>query len=247
MRAPFPKGWLAVLERRVEAYGRLSASAQATLRARVQVFLSEKTLVGCAGLEVTDEMRVVIAAQACRLELGQKRPTYFPHCQTIYLYPGAFVSRVTETLPGGVVHEEATARIGESWHRGSVVLAWDAVEAASLGLTPGRNVVLHEFAHQLDGWDGAVDGVPHLNGPEAYARWQHGMRRAYLSLLNEARWGKAPIDPYAVTSPAEFFAVTTELYFEDVDPLRAHDPEVPRLLQEYYGVAPHSARLAFLN
>jgi len=245
-RRPFPAEWLDILERHVDPYPRLSARDRATLRARVQVFLHEKTFVGCAGLTVTDEMRVVIAAQASRLELG-RAPSYFPHCLTIYLYPSAFVSNLTETLPGGVVTEQEVVRVGESWRRGSVVLAWDEAHAASLGLTRGRNVVLHEFAHQLDGWDGSVDGVPALPDQHAYARWQQGMKDAYLALHDGLRWGRSTIDPYAATSPAEFFAVTTELYFEDVDALLDHHPVVPTLLERYYGVQAHGARARHLN
>lgn len=246
MGRPFPAAWLDILERRVSAYPRLSARDQATLLARIQVFLGEKTFVGCAGLTVTDEVRVVIAAQASRLELG-RTPTYFPHCLTVYVYPSAFVSNMTETLPGGVVNEHEVVRVGESWSRGSVVLAWDETLASSLGFTSGRNVVLHEFAHQLDGWDGSVDGVPDLRDAHAYARWQQGMQDAYLALHEGLRWGRATIDPYAASSPAEFFAVTTELYFEDVDALREHAPVVPNLLADYYGVEAYGVRARQLN
>ncbi len=230
----------------MEAYARLNGDERALLRARVQVFLAEKTFVGCAGLDVTDEMRVVVAAQASRLELG-RRPTFFPHCLTVYLYPGAFVSTVTDTLAGGVVDERRVVRVGESWRRGGVVLAWDETLAASLGHTPGRNVVLHEFAHQLDGWDGSVDGVPELRGQGALDRWQRGMQAAYLTLIHDLPRGQASIDAYAATSPAEFFAVTTELYFEDVDALRDRYPVVPELLEGYYGVEALGGRVRHLN
>lgn len=150
LRQPFPTAWLSVLEREVPWYVHLPPELQVRLQTRIQIFLGEKAFVGCGGLEVTDRMRVVIAAQACRLELHHT-PTHFPDCQTLFVYPGAFVSAFTRVLPGGVVQQEPVIRVGESWHRGSVVLAWDAVEAALYEDPGGRNVVLHEFAHQLDG------------------------------------------------------------------------------------------------
>lgn len=240
VRRPFPPAWLAVLERDVPFYPALDPERQAVLRARVQVFLAEKTFVGCGGLRVTDRMRVVIAAQACRLELDRE-PTHFPHNRSIFLYPGAFVSTVSRALPGGVVAEERVVRIGESWARGSVVLAWDAVEETTRG--EGRNVVLHEFAHQLDAWDGHTDGVPRLDRRDDRARWGRVMRRAYATLHAALAVGFAPIDPYAAQNPAEFFAVATELHFEAPHVLRAFDPDLQRVLAAYYGTAPEAGGL----
>lgn len=242
LNQPFPAAWLEVLRGRLPWYARLSPELQARLQGRIQIFLREKQVVGCDGLDVTDTMRVVVAAQACRLELHHD-PTHFADCQSVFLYPGAFVSPVTRVLPGGVVQSEPSVRIGESWHRGSVVLAWDAVEASAwAGWTgtgwTGRNVVLHEFAHQLDGGSGAVDGVPPLRDRAAYTRWEGVLERSLIRLRQHLSWGAVPLDPYAAQSPAEFFAVTTELYFEAPQVLRAFDPELLRLLEDYYGVFP---------
>ena len=234
-KQPFPAAWLEVLQSRLPWYARLTPELQARLQNRIQIFLQEKNFVGCDSLDVTDTMRVVVAAQACRLELHHD-PTHFPHCQTVFLYPGAFVSTVTRMLPGGVVHREPSVRIGESWHRGSVVLAWDAVEASAWAEWTGRNVVLHEFAHQLDGGSGAVDGVPPLRDRAAYARWERVLDRALTRLRLHLSWGEAPLDPYAAQNPAEFFAVTTELYFGAPQVLRAFAPEVLELLEDYYGL-----------
>lgn len=239
---PFPAAWASLLQERVAAYARLNPQERARLHARIQVFLRKKRFVGCGGLQVTDLMRLTIAAQACRLELGMEA-SFYPHCRTIYLYPGAFMSRVTELLPGGVVQERVIVRQGESWHRGSVVLAWDAVEASAQGHTPGQNVVLHEFAHQLDNALGLPDGVPRLRArgtalKRAHARWAEVMREAYLRLIARLETGDALIDPYAATSPAEFFAVTTELFFDLPERLAAVFPEVYALLRDYYGQDP---------
>lgn len=238
-KQPFPAAWLEVLQRRLPWYHRLTPELQRRLQGRIQIFLAEKTFEGCGGLEVTDTMRVIVAAQACRLELHHD-PSHFPHCTTIYLYPDAFVSTVTQVLPGGVIDEVPTVRIGESWHRGSVVLAWRAVEASTWAAWTGRNVVLHEFAHQLDSGSGAVDGAPALRNHAAYTRWAQVVNRALTRLRAHLAWGEAPIDPYAAQSPAEFFAVTTELYFEAPQLLRAFDPALHQLLEDYYGALSHA-------
>ncbi|MFC4427111.1 zinc-dependent peptidase [Deinococcus navajonensis] len=243
-KQPFPAAWLNVLQRRVAWYARLAPELQLRLQGRIQIFLREKTFVGCGGLEVTDAMRVIVAAQACRLELHHE-PSHFPHCETIFLYPDAFISPVTRLLPGGVIEQVPTVRIGESWHRGSVVLAWTAVEAGAWAGWTGRNVVLHEFAHQLDSGSGAVDGVPLLRNRAAYARWEQVMDRSLTRLRLHLSRGEVPIDPYAAQNPPEFFAVTTELYFEAPHMLHAFDPELFQLFEDYYGVFPaHRAEAA---
>ncbi|MBB5363510.1 zinc-dependent peptidase [Deinococcus humi] len=236
-KQPFPEPWLEVLERRLVWYGRLTPDLQLRLQGRIQIFVHEKTFIGCGGLEVTDVMRVLVAAQACRLELHHE-PSHFPQCETIFLYPNAFVSTVTHLLPGGVIEQVPTVRIGESWHRGSVVLSWNAVEASTWAEWTGQNVVLHEFAHQLDSSGGAVDGVPVLRNLAAYARWERVVDRALTHLRLRLGQGERPIDPYAAQNPAEFFAVATELYFETPQALRAFDPELHQLLADYYGVFP---------
>ncbi|MFB9995451.1 zinc-dependent peptidase [Deinococcus oregonensis] len=238
-KQPFPDAWLDVLQGRVAWYARLTPELQLRLQSRIQIFLREKTFIGCGGLEVTEAMRVIVAAQACRLELHHE-PSHFPHCETIFLYPDAFVSTVTRMLPGGVIEQVPTVRIGESWHRGSVVLAWNAVEESAWAEWTGRNVVLHEFAHQLDNGSGTVDGVPVLRNAAAYTRWERVVNRALTRLRLQLSWGNVPIDPYAAQNPAEFFAVTTELYFEAPQVLRAFDPELLQLLEDYYGVFPVS-------
>ncbi|THF70899.1 zinc-dependent peptidase [Deinococcus sp. Arct2-2] len=243
-KKPFPLTWLDVLQGQVAWYARLTPELQRRLQGRMQIFLREKTFIGCGGLTVTDTMRVIVAAQACRLELHHE-PSHFPHCETIFLYPEAFVSTVTRMLPGGVIEQMPTVRIGESWHRGSVVLAWNAVEASAWAEWTGRNVVLHEFAHQLDSGSGAVDGVPVLRNAAAYARWEGVVDRSLTRLRLHLNRGEVPIDPYAAQNPAEFFAVITELYFEAPHVLRAFDPELLHLLEDYYGVFPvHSAEAA---
>jgi MtfA peptidase len=255
-RRPFPGAWLNILQEQVAAYPLLGAAQQTELQKRILVFINEKTFEGCLGLEVTDTMRVVIAAQACLLELG-RHPHYYPDGVSIFIYPSAFVSTLTETLPGGVVTEREVVRIGEAWRRGSVVLAWDAALQQSRGLLPGHsaysgniysgNVTLHEFAHKLDGEDGAVDGVPDLGGLDglgpdrqaAHATWAQVMSRAYRELVRRVEAGEiTTLDPYGATNPAEFFAVATETFFESPLVLKHTDSRLYEVLSSFYGQDP---------
>ncbi|WP_293914148.1 M90 family metallopeptidase [Deinococcus sp.] len=255
-RRPFPDAWLATLRSQVAAYMQLGAAQQAELQKRILVFIKEKTFEGCLGLEVSDTMRVVIAAQACLLELG-RRPHYYPDGVSIFIYPSAFVSTLTETLPGGMVARREVVRIGEAWRRGSVVLAWDATLQQSCGLLPGHsvyahnayahNVTLHEFAHKLDGEDGSVDGVPDLGGLDglgpnrqaAHATWAQVMSRAYRELVRQVQAGElSALDPYGATNPAEFFAVATETFFASPLTLKHTEPDLYKVLSGFYGQDP---------
>lgn len=242
---PFPAAWRAFLRANVAAYQRLSAAEQAELERRILVFIDEKYFEGI-GIQITDEMRVTIAAGACLLEL-HREPSYYPECQSIFVYPSAFGSVQTRYLPGGVVEERRTLRLGEAWGRGSVVLAWDAVACAARGLAGGHNVALHEFAHKLDDLDGQMDGVPPLKrqGLSVQATWARVMSRAYRELAAQVHSGHAGvIDPYGASSPAEFFAVVTETFFERPAELRASDPELYALLADFYNHDPAARQAA---
>jgi Mlc titration factor MtfA (ptsG expression regulator) len=127
---PFPPAWLAIVERNVAYYRRLTPAEQAELRDHIQVFIDEKRFEGCGGLEITDEIRVTIAAQACILLL-HRQTDYYPRMETILVYPHRYLAEATVRLPGGAVLEGTYARLGESWYRGPVVLSWDDVRRAS--------------------------------------------------------------------------------------------------------------------
>ena len=152
----FPAPWRKILQHRVPLVRRLPVDLQLQLKKLMQVFIAEKAFIGCAGLRVTEEMRVVIAAQACLLLLN--RPTdYFGNVRQILVYPGAFVVQRTTTDSIGVQQEHRQALAGESWSQGQVILSWqDAMEGAAAA-DDGRNVVIHEFAHQLDQENGFAD------------------------------------------------------------------------------------------
>ncbi len=213
---PFPDAFRALIAARVPLIQQLTPEEQSKLEALVRVFLAEKNFEGAGGLELTDEMRVVIAARACLLLLHRVEtdsPLY-PDLASIIVYPSAYRSRQPKR-DGYVVIEGDEARLGESWQRGVVVLAWDSVLAGGANSADGHDVVLHEFAHQLDAEDGAMDGTPELGDSERYSAWSRVAGEEYAelhSLVEQHR--KTNIDPYGATNGPEFFAVVVEAFFE---------------------------------
>ncbi|MCA3004257.1 MAG: zinc-dependent peptidase [Planctomycetaceae bacterium] len=238
---PFPPAWQAILRRRFAHWHRLSEADRRELLGHIAVFLAEKRFEGCNGLTVTDEMRVLVAAQACLLLL-HRDTDYFPGCPAVLLYPAAFARLVRTTGPGGVVHEGITAMAGESWNGlyapasgGPVVLAWTDVQRGAQQPDDGRNVVLHEFAHQLDGESGGMDGTPRLPTRTAYAEWARVMTAEYRQLLADIRAANPTlIDRYGAQNPSEFFAVLTEQFFEQSANLKARHPGLYQQLADFY-------------
>jgi len=232
--APFPPAWRAVVERNFPLFRRLSEADQAELLGHMQVFLAEKTFEGCGGLEMTDEIRVTIAAQACLLLL-HREPHYYPRLVSILVYPHAYVAQTAERLPGGVVLTGESGRLGESWVDDVVVLAWDAVRAGASDANDGHNVVLHEFAHQLDQEDGTSNGAPILERRSQYVAWARILGAEFEALRTAATRGThTDIDPYGATNPAEFFAVVSEAFFERPEALRSKHPELYEELALFY-------------
>ena len=242
---PFPAEWLAILERDVPSFRRLNEADRLELMDHVKVFVAEKNFEGCGGLEMTDEIKVVIAAQACLLLL-HRETDYYPKLDSILVYPGAFVAKSIEVLGGGLVLEGEQARLGEAWLNGAVVLSWDDVKSGAADARDGHNVTLHEFAHQLDHEDGAGDGAPVLPRRAMYTAWARVLGAEYEQLRLDAQTGrKSVLDKYGATKPAEFFAVATECFFEKPAQLRKKHPELYEELKEYYQQDPdESARVA---
>jgi hypothetical protein len=235
---PVPPAWLRIIERNVPLYGRLAERDRRELLGHVQVFLAEKRFEGCGGLEITDEIRLTIAAQACLLLL-RRDATYYPTLLSILVYPHAYVAREEEVTADGVVHERPAVRIGESWERGEVVLAWDEVceDAADIG--DGYNVVLHEFAHQLDEEAGLTNGAHLRPGRGTPGSWARVFDAEYRKLQGDAaRRCRTVLDPYGATSPAEFFAVATECFFENPHEMRRRHPALYDELRGFYGQDP---------
>jgi Mlc titration factor MtfA (ptsG expression regulator) len=237
---PFPPAWRRLLRRHVPLVARLPARQQLRLKGLMQVFLAEKPILGCRGLRVTDEIRVTIAALACLPLLGAARGIY-PDLRQVLVYPGAFVVDRPVTESGGVLSDQRRVLAGESWSQGQVLLAWDEVQRGAATPGDGHNVVIHEFAHQLDQAGGPANGAPALPTAEAYRRWSTVMHNEYDALRwRLARGEPGLIDAYAATDPAEFFAVTSELFFERPIDLAAGHPALYAELSGYYRLDPRS-------
>ncbi|RUR75328.1 zinc-dependent peptidase [Chlorogloeopsis fritschii PCC 9212] len=237
-RRPFPPLWNAIIENNLPIYLRLSAAERRQLHGHIQVFLAEKQFIGCKGLQVTEEMKVTVAAVACLL-LFNERGEYFSKLRSILIYPSTYV--VTETVASGdyIVEERRVARLGESWSRDQLVLSWEQVQQDIGNWSDGHNVVLHEFAHQLDQEDGKAEGVPILPRKSDYPVWAQVMAEEYQLLCHDVQQGvKTVMDSYGATNPAEFFAVATETFFEKPQQLLNQHSTLYKLLQRYYQVDP---------
>ena len=240
-RRPFPDTWRDILKRRVPYFRLLPADLQIQLKRHIQVFLAEKPFIGCDGLDVTDEMRVTIAAQACLLSLNRRRAEYFPNLRQILVYPGAFIVDRVSTDGAGVLQEQRHVLSGESWSQGQVILSWDDVIDGAAVVDDGRNVVIHEFAHQLDQHNGHANGAPLLIGRGRYARWARVLGEEFDRLQERARQGLPSLfSYYGATNPAEFFAVASEVFFEQAGRMRVEHPEMYLEFRRFYRVDPLS-------
>lgn len=185
---------------------------------------------------MTDEIKVTIAAQACMLLLNRESDCY-PKLYSIVVYPSTYVTGTHKTY--GSHENDTSVRLGESWKHGTVVLAWDSVKRGALNYQDGLNVVMHEFAHQLDQEDGNADGAPILEMHSAYSAWSRTFSEEYEVLQKRALKGrKSVMDKYGATNPAEFFAVATETFFEKPAQMKKKHPELYHELQGFYKVNP---------
>lgn len=178
-------------------------------------------------------MKATIAAQACLLLLRRDAEVY-PGLFSILLYPHPYVA-VDRVVEGGIVTEGEVVRLGETWSRGSLVLSWDDVRRGAADPHDGHNVVLHEFAHQLDQQDGASDGTPPLPGRSRHAAWARVLGAAYDDLVGRIHERRPSVlDAYGATNPAEFFAVATECFFERPAALERGYPDLYAELRRFY-------------
>ncbi|NRA09458.1 MAG: zinc-dependent peptidase [Myxococcales bacterium] len=232
---PLPAEARATIERNVPFVSGLPASDRAELEGLVQVFLDEKWFQGCGGLELDDEMRLTIAAQACVLLLRLEVDEVYPGLSSILIYPHAYVAHTRRQGPGGIVIEGREVRLGESWDRGTLVLSWDDVRKGAADLHDGHNVVYHEFAHRLDQQAGGSDGAPDLGASTRYVAWARVLGAEFEHLLADLqRHRHTVIEAYGATNPAEFFAVVTECFFEKPTRLEKKHPELYDQLRAFY-------------
>jgi hypothetical protein len=237
---PFPDEWKTILERDVPLYRRLPQADRDELHGHIHVFLAEKRFEGTAGFTVTDEVRLAIAAQACILLL-HRETGYFTTLSSIIVYPAEYVARLEDQDENGLVWEEDEERAGESWALGSLVLSWRDIVEDRGDPNTDLNVILHEFAHQLDGERGDMNGQPPMADAELRREWSDAMLEAYEDLARQVDAGRnTALDPYGAEDPSEFFAVATETFFQDPRRLQAVYPKVYSLLVRYYRQDPAS-------
>jgi Mlc titration factor MtfA (ptsG expression regulator) len=235
---PFKKEWRKIIQQRIPYFRQMPVDLQLQLKQNIQVFLAEKNFIGCNGVQITDEIKITVAAQACLLLLNRKTD-FYPKLNAILVYPRAFIKEQESVQSGGLLQSKKVALAGESWEFGKVILSWqDTLEGAKIP-NDGRNVVIHEFAHQLDQENGQANGAPILNKGQSYKSWSETFTLQFEKLKMKAKAGKPSLfDYYGATNPAEFFAVASEVFFEQAK--RFHD-EFPMLYQElkqYYKVDP---------
>jgi len=210
----------------------LSANELARLRTIASLFLHTKRFTLAGGAEEHRGTQLAIALQASLLILNLDEQSY-RSWREIVLYPNAFLRPRTDTDAAGVVHHRRDILSGESWrHTGPLVLS--ITDALASGQGNGNNVVLHEFAHKLDMLNGHADGFPPLHRGMDSRLWARDFNAAYADFCGHAGDGHSRINPYAATSPAEFFAVLTEVFFETPHVLNMEYPAIYRQLQQFY-------------
>lgn len=227
-----------LVEKNVPLYARLPEDLRQHLHERIGQFIASIRFEGCGGLELTEEMILTVAAQACLLVVHREGKPY-PKLRGVYLYPSTFSSVQRQVDEMGVVSEGEIHRLGESWGTGTVVLAWDSVAHGARNIFDAENVTLHEFAHQLDHEDGPTDGAPGLESNAAYRSWARVFQENYDDFLHQTEEGKETVlDSYGATNPAEFFAVATETFFEKPRQLFKNRPELYEEMAKYFGLDP---------
>lgn len=227
---------LSYLRKNVPYYKFLPGDLQQKLQGLINIFLDEKNFEGCAGLEITDEIRVTIAGQACILLLGiEDFSSFYEGLRSVLVYPESYVAKVKNTHNSFFVEEGFERRHGEAWSRGHVVLAWNEVKKGASDIRDGQNLVFHEFAHQLDYDYGATSEIESADEQSSYLSWAWVVGNEYNNLLEALKRNQQTlIDEYGATNLAEFFAVVTEYFFEKPRELQKKHPELYQQLTEFY-------------
>ena len=236
---PFPPEWERSLERNVGAYHLLRDDERQRLKQLVQVLIAEKKWEGCCGLELTDEVRVTVAGQACLLILGRDHDL-FGRVVSILIYPTAFLppERPLGTFEVADAPVEPAAALDGQFVSGqTVLLSWDATLQGGRDPRDGQNVVLHEFAHAIDFLDGTPDGAPPLDSSSQREAWVRICSAAFAALGEASAAGRQTVlDIYGAESPAEFFAVATEAFFERSHELAREEPDLYGVLSKFYNL-----------
>jgi len=229
---PWPAAWSDMLSRNVKQMQWLGEEEREQLRAWVAVFVAEKRFEGCGGLEITDEIRLSIAGQAGLIVLGMPDEC-FDRLQSVLVYPGDYLGPRSTPLEGGGELQWQEPRLGETWNGGSMVLSWPRVVEGGKMRDGPRSVVIHECAHAIDMLDGEIDGIPPLASAAARREWIRGIaacQERFAEALDEGRF--VAFDEYAAEGAGEFFAVSSECFFQDPHRLNRYDHELYALMAE---------------
>ncbi len=232
----FPQSWNAILRANAVFAHDWPQHEFELLQQQVQVIVAEKHWEGCAGLHVQDEHRVTVAAQIARLGIGLGNQEFFDDVQSILLYPDSYVGPTQSEIGSGVALHGQSSRVGEAWYRGPVILTWPEVLATGRQQTFARNVIIHEFVHQLDMRNGRhADGVPVIESSAAAQQWIRVLDDCLARLREECAQGRPElIDCYGATSRSEFLAVASEVFFEEPQQLRYWDPTLFEILNQFF-------------
>jgi len=234
---PFPKEWRTILKKNVPYFYSMPADIQLQLKQHVLVFLNEKQFYGFEGVEINDEIKVTIAAQACLLLLNRKT-NYYPKLKSIYVYPAAFITTHSSKDSAGVMQNKPRVLSGESWELGKVILSWKDSKQGAQVFNDGHNVVIHEFAHQLDQETGSANGSPFLRHKNKQC-WSHVLSKEFEKLQHQAKHGQSSLlDYYGATNPAEYFAVASEVFFERPQEMQRYHSDLYSQLKGFYQVNP---------
>lgn len=225
--------WEATLAKLVILQG-LSTSEKVRLRELCTLFLYDKKFVAVQDLQLTKEMQLLIAAQAC-LPVLQLGLDLFADWSHLVVYPGDFKIDREILDEDGIIHRERGVLSGESWERGPVILSWASIQEDCSSSDSEQNLIIHEIAHKLDMLNGIANGMPPLHYDMDGALWTKAFGEAFCSLNRQrSKQQDASFDAYASDSPAEFFAVASEYFFAAPEILHAHYPAVYHQLRLYY-------------
>ena len=236
LAAPLTQEQRAIVAELVPVTRRVPEPLRQQLEGKVNLFLDQMTFHGYEGIEVDDRMRLSIAAQACLLVMNS--PVWFDTLRTVLIYPSAFLTGHSEH-DGNLVHTRNRGAAGESWVRGPVVLSWGDALEGGLDAEDGHNVVIHEFAHQLDSLTGHTNGIPILRKGQRYDRWEKAMLEAFEGHAERVESGhRTLIDPYGATNHQEFFAEATVTFFEKPQDMRQQEPALYEQLATLFALDP---------
>ena len=237
LAGPFPEEWREHLRGAIP-YDDLTGEERSRIEDLVRIFVAEKRFEGCEELEIDDEKRLTIAAMACYMALGLDDDVY-NGVETILLYPESYLVPEEDEQTGRAIPGTEEERSGEAAYHGPVVLSWEDIVEDIENAGDGTAVVYHEFAHEIDMLDGAIDGTPPLGSDDLRRRWGEAFGRALEELREAANLDEETfLDPYGAEDEAEFFAVAVEAFFSAPADFQEEHPDLYLLLREYFGQDP---------